>query len=79
MPPEEKVSMELSGAEALVPFEFPARFDESGGLGFEDEGVKWALNHLFCSLEKVLAEPFEADHGERLREAGARVRGGRSW
>jgi len=65
---DEKVTIELSKEEAIVFFEFLARFNESDDLrGFEDQAEKRVLWNIACILEKNLSEPLRADYQELVK------------
>jgi hypothetical protein len=53
----EPASVELTGDEALVHFEFAARFRDDEKLVIEDRAEERALWNLCCLLEKNLVEP----------------------
>ncbi len=66
---EEKVTIELSSAEALVLFEFLSRFSDENKLEIEDQAEARVLWDMCCLLEKQLVEPFmgtarRASHAE---------------
>ena len=58
---KEDIEIRLTGDEALVIFEFLARFDESQTLKIIDQAEERALWNLHALLEKKLVEPFKAE------------------
>lgn len=62
--------------EALVLFEFLARFNEAEHSDiFEDQAEQKTLWILQEQLEKQLVEPFKADYKEIIKEARNKIRG----
>jgi hypothetical protein len=53
------MEIELSGDEALVLFDFLARFRETDRLAFEHVAEFIALNKISGTLEESLVEPFD--------------------
>jgi hypothetical protein len=72
---QEKVRLELSRDEALVLFEWLARFNKADGRDFEDQAEQRVLWDMEAKLESVLVEPFDPKYSELLAQARARVRG----
>jgi hypothetical protein len=70
----EPVRVELTGDEALVLFEFLARFDEDGTLTLTDQAEARALWNLHCLLQKQLVEPFGSKYTSLLAAARDRLR-----
>lgn len=72
----EKVVIELSREQALVIFEFLARFSNDGDnkLQIQDQAEARVLWDLCCDLEKALTEPFHPDYVELLERARNAVR-----
>jgi hypothetical protein len=70
----EDIEIKLTGDEALVLFEFLARFDESQTLNIIDQSEERALWNLHAVLQKQLAEPFNSDYKELLNLARNRLR-----
>ena len=68
------VRVALSGDEALVLFEFLARFCEDERLAIVDQAEEHVLWDLLAVLERELAEPFDPRYNPLLLEARARVR-----
>ena len=71
---EEKVTIELSSAEALVFFEFLSRFSNDDQLEIEDQAEARVLWNICCLLEKQLVEPFMQDYDQLLKRARDDVR-----
>ena len=69
--PDTQIVLQLTKAEALVPFEWLARMDQSGTLAAEQQ-VLWAVEG---QLERILVEPLAADYEEALAAARRVVRG----
>ena len=67
-------SLQLTNDEALVLFDFVARFSETNVLKLEDRAEAQALWNVCCLLEKQLVEPFQDDYSDRLRAARDRLR-----
>ncbi len=69
------VDIPLTKDEAIVLFEFLARFKESNGLHrFEDQAEERVLWTIESVLEKELSEPFRADYQEIVKKARENVR-----
>ena len=75
MPSPERVTIELSNAEALVLFEFLRRCDDEDTYQFEDQVEERVLWTLEGNLETQLVEIFSTDYGRLLAEAREQVRG----
>ena len=63
----------LSQDEALVLFEFLARFEESGELSFAHPSEFLALEAVSGQLEKGLVHPLQSDFQTQLEAARRRV------
>ena len=70
----EPVHLELTGDEALVLFEFLARFDDDDTLAIQDQAEERALWNLHCLLQKQLVEIFHPDYKALLAAARDRLR-----
>ncbi len=68
------VQIELSEDEALVLFDFLARFDSGGTLVLGDQAEERALWNLHCLLEKRLIEPFQPNYPALVAAARERLR-----
>jgi hypothetical protein len=73
---EEKVSIKLSRAEALVLFELLSRFGETEKLQITELSEKKVLWDIQCFLEKTLTEPLQINYQELLESAREEVRAG---
>ena len=72
---EQKVNIELTKNEAIVLFEFLARFNEKDNKDtFEDQAEQRVLWDIECVLEKQLSEPFRADYQEIVKKARELIR-----
>ena len=70
-----KVNIELTREEAIVLFEFLARFNEQNSIAFfEDQAEQRVLWDIESALEKSLHEPFRADYSEIVQKARDSVR-----
>jgi hypothetical protein len=70
-----RVSVELTADEALVLFDWLARFNQSDEAAFEDVAERRVLFDLESKLESSLTVPFEPEYKELLAGARSRVRG----
>lgn len=66
-------SIQLTSDQALVLFEFLARFDQDERLVIEDPAEERVLSSLTGQLEKALVEPLDPAYRELLAAARARV------
>lgn len=73
MDPQEVV-LKFSREEALVLFEWVARFNKSTANRFEDQAEERVLWNIEAMLEATLVEPFKSDYSELLARARAAVR-----
>jgi hypothetical protein len=71
---EEKTSIELTPAEALVLFDFLTRFSDKGMLEIEDQAEARVLWDMCCLLERQLVEPYLPNYDELLEKARDEVR-----
>ena len=74
MKDEESIDLRLSHDEALVLFEFLARFDQNESLCIEDEAERVVLANVLCILEKKLVAPFNANYKNLLESARKSLR-----
>lgn len=69
-----KVLLQMTQAEALVLFEFIARFNEREDFEFEDQAEQQVLWNIECDLEKTLVEPLLPDYKVYLQKVRDAVR-----
>lgn len=69
-----KVIFELSREEAIVFFEWLARFNKSEDKRFEDQAEQRVLWNLEATLESALVEPLDPNYAQVLAMARAKVR-----
>jgi len=70
MTEKQKINLTITDNEALVLFEFLARFNQSEHADiFEDQAEQKILWILEGQLEKQLVEPFRPDYKDLIREA----------
>ncbi|WOB06897.1 hypothetical protein [Piscinibacter gummiphilus] len=67
------INVNLSEDEALVLFEFFARFDETNLFRMRNNAEFVAFMRISGQLEKALVAPFEPAYQERIEEARARL------
>ena len=72
----EQIIINLSRDEALVLFEFFARFDESDDFALRHKAEYLAFSRVSAQLDKALVEPFQPNYTELLRSARERVAAG---
>ena len=71
------LTIRVSRDEALVLFEFCARFYQDGQpVRIKSNAEYFALNKIFGQFEETLLEPFQSDYQELLASASARVADG---
>jgi hypothetical protein len=70
----ERVSVELTSAEALVLFELLSRFSDDHNLKIEGQAEERVLWNLCASLESILVEPFADNYTDLLAKARGEVR-----
>lgn len=66
------INIELTGAEALVLFDWLREFDR-GGMDNLHPAERRVLWNIQCNLEKILVEPFMPDFDKLLEQARAEV------
>jgi hypothetical protein len=71
---QNKVTLELSGEQALVFFEWLSRFNATEGRRFEDQAEERVLWDIEAMLESTLVAPFDAHYAELLAKARSVVR-----
>jgi hypothetical protein len=69
----EPVTIHLSRDEALVLFEFFARFDEDDLFRLRNNAEFIAFMHVASQLEKALVEPFQSNYLTLLASARAQL------
>ncbi|WP_158974300.1 hypothetical protein [Cellulophaga sp. L1A9] len=75
MTDQQKINLKVTKDEALVLFEFLARFNQSKHQDiFEDQSEQKILWILEGQLEKKLVEPFRPDYKDIIREARNKIR-----
>ena len=72
----ERVTLNLSRDEALVLFEFFARFDVDDLFRLRNNAEFVAFMRIAGQLEKALVEPFQSNYLELLASARARLEEG---
>ena len=72
----EAIGIALSRDEALVLFEFFARFDEKNGFTMRNHAEYLALMRISAQLDKALVEPFKPNYVELLNAARERLAAG---
>ena len=72
----ESVTLKLTPDEALVLFEFFARFDDSDRLAFAHAAEYLALQRVAAQLDKAAAGAFDPAYADLLAAARARVAAG---
>lgn len=70
----DKVTIELSNSEALVFFEFLARFSRDAKLEITDQSEERILWNICSSLEEGLTELFDDNYDDLLAKAREKVR-----
>jgi hypothetical protein len=70
----ERVSLDLTRAEAIVLFDWLSRFNDAEQREFVDQAEQRVLWDLEAMLESNLSEPFDPRYAELLAEARAKVR-----
>jgi hypothetical protein len=74
----ERITLELTGAEALVLFELLTPVDNAEALSFEDPAEQQVLWNIEGQLESKLVAPLDPSYQELLAEARKLVRESRS-
>ena len=77
MTDQQNITLTITKDEALVLFEFLARFNENEPDRpdiFEDQAERRVLWNIECLLQEQLAEPFRLDYIDLLREARNKIR-----
>jgi hypothetical protein len=68
------MNLEITSDEALVLFDFLARYSEHNELRIDDQAEQRVLWNLCCVLEKSLPELFDSNYKKLLADARSRVR-----
>lgn len=71
-----EIPISLTKYEAIVLFEFLARFTDNDKLSVEDPAEEQVLWNVHGLLEKVLSEPFSTSWGEILDHARKCIQNG---
>jgi hypothetical protein len=69
-----QVKLELTNDEALVLYDWLARFNQRDKADFADQTEERVLFDLEAILEKTLAAPLQSNYAELLARARANVR-----
>jgi hypothetical protein len=69
----EDIKISLTHDEALVLFEFFARFQESDQFALRHNSEFIAFSHIAGQIEETLVEPFKSDYLELLQKAQKRL------
>lgn len=69
-----KITIQLTGDEALVLYAWLARFNQQDKICLEDQAEERILFDLEAMLEKALIAPLQADYTSQLAHARANVR-----
>jgi hypothetical protein len=69
----DSVTITLSHEEALVLFEFFARFDDSDDFTLRNTAEYLAFSRISAQLDKSLVEPFNPDYTALLKAARDRL------
>ena len=70
----DKVALTLSRNEALVLYDFLARFEDSDTLSIQDQAESRVLWNICSDLERSIAELLTADYFALLQEARDKIR-----
>jgi hypothetical protein len=68
------MNLELSDDEALVLFDFLARWEDTGRLAISDQAEQRVLWDVHALLERELTAPLNPDYARLVAEARDRVR-----
>ncbi len=75
MTDNEEINIKLTKDEALVLFEFLARFNQTDNTDiFEDQAEQRVLWDIECILEKQLTELFRPDYLDIIKKARNKIR-----
>lgn len=70
----DKIALTLSRNEALVLYDFLARFEDSDTLSIQDQAESRVLWNICSDLERSIAELLTADYFALLQEARDKIR-----
>lgn len=70
------IEIRLTQDEALVLFEFFARFEETNRLRLMNNAEFIALSRISAQLDRSMVQPFQPDYGELLEAATQRLSNG---
>lgn len=70
------MDIKLSADEALVFFDWLARFEEPEATAYENTAERRVLWNIQAQLEKVLVEPFGEDYEKLVQAARQRILAG---
>jgi hypothetical protein len=71
----ERITLDLTKAEALVLFELLTRVDNAEALSYEDPAEQEVLWNIEGQLERKLVEPLDPNYPQLLADARKLVRG----
>jgi hypothetical protein len=69
-----KVTIDLTGDEALVLYDWLTRFTQRDDMYVTDQAEERVLFDLEAMLEKALITPLQADYAQQLAHARAHLR-----
>lgn len=72
----DQLTIVLSADEALILFEFFARFSESNDFSLRHNAEFITFNRVAAQLERSVSDMFDADYGEKLGAARGRIADG---
>jgi hypothetical protein len=71
---DNKISIQLKKAEAIILFDFLFRFRENEKLEIVDQSEERVLWDILCELESKLTEPFKPNYNDLLEIARSEIR-----
>jgi hypothetical protein len=69
-----RVKIELTSDQALVLYDWLARFNQRADTDFSDQAEERILFDLEAMLEKALVAPLQSDYADLLAQARSNVR-----
>jgi hypothetical protein len=69
-----RVKIELTSDQALVLYDWLARFNQRADTDFSDQAEERILFELEATLEKALVAPLQSDYADLLAQARSNVR-----